>query len=59
MKDSEIVYSLSIADIQQVAVETLGRALSEAEILTVVPTIEENLPWFEIVARSIESVDGA
>ena len=59
MKDSDIFYSLTITDIQQVAEESLDRRLTEDEIETVIPRIEERITWFDVIDDVIrENING-
>ncbi|HXI22567.1 MAG TPA: hypothetical protein VNG71_01750 [Pyrinomonadaceae bacterium] len=53
MKDEDIIYSLAIEDIQNVAKESLGRNLSEDEVKTVVQVVENRIPWYEIIDDAI------
>lgn len=53
MKDSDIFYSLTIEDIQNVAVECLNRRLTRVELEAVVPGVENSIPWFEIIDFAI------
>ena len=59
MKDSDIFYSLTITDIHQVAEESLDRRLTEDEIETVIPRIEERITWFDVIDDVIrENING-
>ena len=49
MKDSDVFYTLTITDIQQVAEASLDRRLTEDEIEKVIPRIEERITWFDII----------
>ena len=53
MKNSDIFYSLSIEDIQNVALERLDRQLTVAELKSVIPAIEKSIPWFEMIDSAI------
>lgn len=53
MKQSKIVYSLCVADIQTVALETIERKLSIEEIEKSIASIEEKINWFDAIADSI------
>lgn len=55
MKSDEIIYSLTVEDIQTVAMETLGRELSKAEIKKIIEPIHERLPWFDAIEDAIAS----
>ena len=56
MKSSDIFYSLTIEDLQSVAVDSLGRELSEAEILVVIPRVEERIAWYDIIDDAIQQI---
>ena len=54
MKDkNKIVYSLSIADIQTVAVQEMGRELIADEIEKVKDSIGEKINWYDAILNSI------
>ncbi|MCH8486347.1 MAG: hypothetical protein LAT75_05740 [Candidatus Cyclonatronum sp.] len=53
-----IIYSIKTEDLQTVAREAIGRALTEAEILKIEDSIAERIPWFEIIEGVIhEKID--
>ena len=54
MKKSDIFYSLTVEDIQQVATESLNRDLSDDEVLKVISLVEKKIPWYDIIDESIE-----
>ncbi len=54
MKDKDkIIYSLSIEDIQTVAMQEIDRELSEDEIKNVIDLIEEKINWYDAILDSI------
>lgn len=53
MTNSENFYSLSIEDIQNVAQDCLGRDLSDAEVVAVIPEIEKRIEWYDAICDSI------
>lgn len=53
MDKSEIIYYLTTEDIQTVANDEFERDLSVEEIEKVTEAIHINLPWYEIISRSI------
>jgi DNA replication protein DnaD len=52
MKD-KVIYCLATDDIQNVAKEEVGRNLSSVEIDKITATIEENINWYEVIARAL------
>ncbi len=55
MRSSKIIYQLIVEGVQTVAVDQLGRKLSEAEIVNIKDAIAENIPWFDAIAYAIRS----
>ncbi|HEU0291590.1 MAG TPA: hypothetical protein VFR47_02575 [Anaerolineales bacterium] len=54
MKDkSEIVYSINIEDIQTVAVEEMGRELTDDEIDKVKYLIGEKIGWYDAILATL------
>ncbi len=53
MKDDEIIYSLTVEDIQTVASEELDRELSPKEIGKIKDLIAEKINWYDAIADSI------
>jgi len=53
MKDEDIIYSLAIEDIQNVAQDSLGRNLSEDEVTKVVRSVENRIAWYDIIGDAI------
>ena len=58
MKDQEIFYSLSVGDIQTVALNSIQRQLSEREVNNVITEVEKRIAWFDIIDDSINDVIG-
>lgn len=58
MKNSKIIYSLTVGDIQTVSQETLDRKLSDKEIKIILDPIAEKINWYAAIADSInEKID--
>lgn len=58
MKNSKIIYSLTVEDIQTVSHETLDRKLSDKEIKIILDSIAEKINWYAAIADSInEKID--
>lgn len=53
MKNSKIIYSLTIEDIQTVALQEIERNLSSEEIEKIKDSIEEKINWYDAIADSI------
>jgi hypothetical protein len=53
MKNDNIIYSLTIEDIQIVANHELGRDLTSNEIEKIKDTVAEKLLWYDAIADSI------
>ncbi len=49
----KIIYQLTTKDVQDVAMELLGRELTQAEIEKIIEPIEEKLAWYDAIADSI------
>jgi hypothetical protein len=50
---NDIVYSLSIEDIQTVAIQEMDRELTDDEIDTVKDLIGEKIDWYDAILNSI------
>ena len=48
-KPKEIVYSIEIGDIQDVAEEVLGRHLSRREVDSVARSLGDHIDWFQAI----------
>jgi hypothetical protein len=55
---NDIVYSLNIDDIQEVAMQELDRELTLEEIKKIIDPIAEKIPWYEAIADSINEQFG-
>lgn len=54
MKDkNEIVYSINIKDIQTVAMEEMGRELTDDEIDKIKDLIGEKIGWYEAILDTL------
>jgi hypothetical protein len=53
MKNSKIIYSLTIEDIQTVALQEIERNLSSKEIEKIKDSITEKINWYDAIADSI------
>jgi len=53
MKNKDIFYSLSIEDIQAVAIEEIDRKLTVKEIKKIKDLIGEKLNWYDAILDSI------
>lgn len=56
MKTEDIIYSLTVEDVQTVAMEALGRELTESEINELIDPIHDRLSWFTAIEEAIECV---
>lgn len=53
MKNNQIIYSLTIKDIQTVANQEIERDLSPDEIEKITDAIAEKINWYDAIADSI------
>ncbi|HCN85266.1 MAG TPA: hypothetical protein DIT07_16850 [Sphingobacteriaceae bacterium] len=53
MKNSTIIYSLTIEDIQTVANQEIGRELAKIEIKRIEEKIADKINWYDAIADSI------
>ena len=53
MKD-DIIYQLSIEDIQNVAEENFGRKLTSKEIKKIIDPIADRIPWYDVIYDAIK-----
>jgi hypothetical protein len=53
MKNSDIIYTLNIVDIQTVANGELRRDLTDNEIELIKESIAERIGWYDAIADSI------
>ncbi|PYI90568.1 MAG: hypothetical protein DME97_16645 [Verrucomicrobia bacterium] len=49
------VYEISVADLQRVATEVLGRNLSDREIAVVGKSVGDYIDWFEAIETTINN----
>jgi hypothetical protein len=52
-KNDRIIYSLNVADIQEVANEVLERKLRKKEIALVEETVDNYINWFDAIEYAI------
>ncbi len=52
-RKSEIIYSINVGDIQQVANQILDRKLTEKELVLVEESIGDYIDWFQAIENSI------
>ena len=57
MREDKKIYSLSIADIQEIAEQDLNRELSENELNLVVDKVGDYINWSEAISYTIEELD--
>lgn len=53
MNPETIIYSLTVEDIQTVAMETMGRILTDPEINSLIDSIGDRLSWFDAIEGAI------
>jgi predicted transcriptional regulator len=53
MKNEDIVYSISVEDIQQVAMDELGRKLSTKEVVKIADQIGDYVNWYDAISYAI------
>jgi hypothetical protein len=53
LNEQSIVYSLNINDVQTVAMDTLHRNLTAAEIKSIEVSIANNIEWYEAIQQAI------
>lgn len=51
--NEDVIYQLTIEDIQNVAVQELGRELSKEEIESIIDKIAENILWYDAISNAI------
>jgi len=54
MKNSKIIYSINVADIQDVAMEVLERKLTDEELEIIEHKVGDYIGWFESIEMAIE-----
>jgi hypothetical protein len=55
MRNNKIIYKIVIEDIQNVALETLDRTLTDEEINKIIDPIVEKIPWYDAIQDVISS----
>jgi hypothetical protein len=53
MNKNKTLYSLTVEDFQNVALEEIDRELTDTEIEIVKKSVEDNIPWYEVIANSL------
>jgi hypothetical protein len=53
MNKNKILYKLSTKDFQNVAFHEIDRELTAKEIEIVKSSLENNIPWYDLIANSI------
>lgn len=53
MKNSDIIYSLCVEDVQNVAEEVLNRSLTDGEINSIIDLIADNISWYDSIEMAI------
>lgn len=53
MKPETVIYSLTVEDVQTVAMETMNRELTKAEINSLIDPIHDRLTWFDAIEDAI------
>lgn len=54
----KIIYQLTIEDIQNVAMQELDRDLTKEEIKNLIDPIAKKIPWYDVIADSINEILG-
>jgi hypothetical protein len=59
MNRNKIIYSLNVENIQTVALEEIGRELTDKEIESIITPIADQINWYDAIATSIhENIKG-
>lgn len=53
MNNNKIIFSRNIEDLQMVALEEIGRELTDAEIMRISAVLGDYLDWHDAVAHAI------
>lgn len=53
MNNNKIIYSLNVENVQTVALEEIGRELTDKEIERVVERMKEYINWYEAITFSM------
>jgi hypothetical protein len=51
--NSKILYELTVEDFQNVAMDELGRELTENELAIVADKVSDSIAWYDIIADAI------
>jgi hypothetical protein len=54
MNRNKIIYSLNVENVQMVALEEIGRELTDKEIESIIDPIADQIKWTEAIATSIQ-----
>lgn len=54
MNEDKTIYSLSISDLQTVSADELGRELSNEEIETIIGSLGDYIPWYDLLSNVIK-----
>jgi len=57
MEESKIVYALTVADLQNVADESIGRELTDQEIEQIEEKLGDFIDWYEAIYNTINHLD--
>ncbi len=49
----EIIYTLDKTDVQTVAIQEMGRKLTNEEIEIIIDQVAENISWYDAIADAI------
>ena len=55
MKNSKVIYSLNVQDVQRVAEEVLKRRLTDKEITSVGNSVGNYVDWFQAIENAIRN----
>jgi hypothetical protein len=56
MKNSKIIYSINIEDVQNVAEETLHRKLNNEELALIEDNIGRHIDWYDAISSCIHEL---
>jgi hypothetical protein len=54
MNRNKIIYSLNVENIQTVALEEIGRELTDKEIQMIIEPIGDYIKWYEAISYAIQ-----
>lgn len=55
-KKDRVIYSLSVADIQEVAADILDRELTPEEVKLIEDRVGDYIPWYDALARALNEI---